>query len=597
MNATNRTAVSANRTVARLVGCFLVLVFFGLEMTMPGLTITFRTHLTASSPGEVYFWLAHALLLFPASCLLGYGFAPQLGPPIVRLWGAINALSRRERFVAVLSLFLVAVAVARLGRFTFLYDFPFTDDEYAVQYGGRIMASGHAMAPLVLPKAALPSLFLYFKDGYVSSGDWPGGQAVWAIGELTRLGPLVWAVLAALPVGALAILMGSRIAVAWGLVAALVFLFSPMALMLSMTSHAHLASRGMLALALTGYWFAEQRGGMRLWTLTGCALGLGSLCRPLEIAFFSAPLLVWAVVQSLRRAPGYSRALPGLVLGGAIPVLLLLAHAFAVTGDPLLPPRFSDQASDALVRQTLWYRFGANMGYNTFMLAIWFLGPLGIVLFAAGVMTDHFTRLLGLGVATDLSLALFHANSGLHSVGPIHYSECAVPLTIIAVHGLDNLLRGARHHRFDPLPVASAFTVALVVGLGLFDVTHALALREQASVQRDIYGWIDQRVYDPHGPKAVILAPPFELTSFHFPAMAKTGTWVHEWRRPLSDLSDDVLILHDRPDVEPPLRRQFPDRRFYRLVLSQREPYADLVPLPANPPAPLRPLPSPPAGG
>ena len=50
-------------------------------------------------------------------------------------------------------------------------------------------------------------------------------------------------------------------------------------------------------------------------------------------------------------------------------------------------------------------------------------------------MTDHFTRLLGLGVLTDLLLALFHTNMGLHSVGPIHYSECAVPLTVIAVHG------------------------------------------------------------------------------------------------------------------------------------------------------------------
>lgn len=58
--------MSLNRTVARLVGWFLVLVFFGLEMTVPGLKIAFRAGLTASSPGEVYFWLGHALLLFPA---------------------------------------------------------------------------------------------------------------------------------------------------------------------------------------------------------------------------------------------------------------------------------------------------------------------------------------------------------------------------------------------------------------------------------------------------------------------------------------------------------------------------------------------------
>ena len=136
----------------------------------------------------------------------------------------------------------------------------------------------------------------------------------------------------------------------------------------------------------------------------------------------------------------------------------MLAHAYSVTGNPFLPPRLDDPAAVALDQESnsLWYRFGANMGYNTFMLAIWFLGPLGMLLFAAGVMTDHFTRLLGLGVATALCLGLFHTNMGLHTVGPIHYSECAAALTIVAVHGLANVLRVARAHRFDPLPIASA---------------------------------------------------------------------------------------------------------------------------------------------
>src|SRR6266446_7459990 len=109
-----------------------------------------------------------------------------------------------------------------------------------------------------------------------------------------------------------------------------------------------------------------------------------------------------------------------------------------------------------LVSNALWFRFGANMAYNTFMLAIWFLGPLGILLFTAGVMTDRFTRLLGLGVFTGLCLTLLHTNMGLHSVGPIHYSECAVPLTIIAVHGLATILRTAKAHHVDTRSIASA---------------------------------------------------------------------------------------------------------------------------------------------
>jgi hypothetical protein len=53
--------------------------FVGLSETLAGLTIVFRDGFTASSPGEVYFWLGHALLLFPGACLLGY--APGAGRP------------------------------------------------------------------------------------------------------------------------------------------------------------------------------------------------------------------------------------------------------------------------------------------------------------------------------------------------------------------------------------------------------------------------------------------------------------------------------------------------------------------------------------
>ena len=566
--------------MAGLTGDFLILVFFGLGSTPQGFRITFAGPHNASSPGEVYLWLGHALLLFPAACLLGYSLTPRLGPALVRLWTALNSLSRRQTVVGLVAIFLLAVAVARIGRIAVLYDLPFTDDEYAVEFGGRILATGHVTAPRSLPEAAIPTLGLFLKDGHISRADWPGAQAVWAIAELTRLGPLVWALLAALPILALGILMARRLGAGWGFVAGIVFLCSPMALMLSLTTHAHLASRAMLALAIAGYWFAAQRGTVWGWALTGLALGLGFLCRPFEIVFFSAPLLLWAAVQGVRGVPGYSRALPGLMLGGLVPVLLMLAHAYAVTGHPLVLPRMTESHDVQAV--TLWVRFGANVAYNAFMLAIWFLGPLGIILVGAGVMTDPFTRLLGLGVLTDLLLGLFHTNMGLHSVGPIHYSECAVPLTVIAVHGLANLLRGARDHQFDLRPIASAFVFALVMGLGIFSVVHAVALQGQAGIQRDIYAWIDRSVREPAGKKVVVLAPQFAAIWIHMPWMRDLGTQVFEWRRPRLDLSDEVLILHDRTGVEAWLRERMPQRRFYRIELREEAPYALLRPLDAG---------------
>lgn len=591
MSESGTTDPRAGRLVALAVAIFLVFVFFGLRLTAPGLRITFHPPLNASSPGEVYFWLGHALLLFPACCLAGYALGPFLGPRLARLREAVDSLDRRDLALGLLVVFFVAFAAARLGRFTFLYDFPVTDDEYAAQYGGEIMASGHAKAPLTLSRAALPDLGLYFKDGYVATADWPGAQAVWAIGQLTHLGPVVWALLAAIPAGALAVLAYRRLGPAGGLAAAAVFLCSPMALMLAMTSHAHLGSRAMLAVGLAAFWVAQRRDGLAIWAFTGLAFGLAFLFRPLEIVFFSAPLVVWVAVSTSRKTPGYSRAALGLALGVAVPVLLMLAYAYSVTGNPFLPPRLDNPQAAVLDSQSdsLWFRFGANLGYNTFMLAIWFLGPLGIILVAAGLMTDHFTRLLGLCVAAELTLAMFHTNVGLHAVGPIHYSDCAIPLTLIAVHGLDNILRGARRHLLDPSTVASAIVVALAIGLGIFNVTQALALREQAGIQSAVYGWIESSVYDASRPEAVVLAPQFGATWLHIPGMARVGTWVFEWRRPRLDLADEVLILHDRPGVEEEVRRMFSSRRLYRLLVLIQAPYVVLVPLDGGPPTPWLP--------
>ena len=568
------------RLVSIAVGGWLILCFYGLAMTAPGLRITFRPPLTASSSGEVYFWLGHALLVFPASCLIGYGLSGWIGPALDRLREEVRRLGRRELALGAVTLCLIALAIARVGRALFFYDLPFTDDEYATQFGGYIFATGRAAAPLLLPPNAVPTLGLYYHDGLVSRADWPGAQAVWALGELSGLGSFAWALLAAIPVAALAFLVRRRLDAGWALAAVAIFLCSPMALMLSMTSHAHLGSRALLAVALASYWFAEQRGSFRLWMLTGLSLGLAFLFRPLEIIFFALPLLGWAAVQSVRRAPGYARALPALVLGGLIPVLLMMAHAYAVTGNPFVPPRLDDPTvPQDTISSALWYRFGSNMAYNTFMLAIWFLGPLGVILVAAGVMTDRFTRLLGLGVVSGLTLTLFHTNMGLHSVGPIHYSEYATPLTIIAVHGLANLLRGARAHRFDARPISSAVVVALTLGLGIFNLKHAAAMQDQAAIQALVYEWVERIRPEGAGPKVILLAPQFGTTWNHLPSVPRVGTWVFEWRRPHPDLRDELVILHDLPGLEATVRERFPDRRLFRLLLVAGPPFAAIVPV------------------
>src|SRR6185503_16420095 len=204
------------------------------------------------------------------------------------------------------------------------------------------------------------------------------------------------------------------------------------------------------------------------------------------------PLVAWIVIQSVRRVPSYKAAIPGVVLGGAVFVALFFWHSYAMTGNPLLPARFANPQNLDVQSPPLWTRFGENVVYNTFMLAIWFLGPLGLFLVTAGVLADRFTRLLGACIVADLCLAFFHDNPGLHIVGPIHYAECATPLSIIATHGLAAAVNAVRRYQLDVRTTLAMTAVPLTLGLGIFTLVQGTALREQALVQRIVYETIDR---------------------------------------------------------------------------------------------------------
>ncbi len=88
------------RSIALIVGSFLFLTFFGLTQTATRLNITFHPPFTYSSSGEVYFWLAHALLLFPGACLIGYALSPVLAPHLRRIWSRVEGMSQTEQVIA-----------------------------------------------------------------------------------------------------------------------------------------------------------------------------------------------------------------------------------------------------------------------------------------------------------------------------------------------------------------------------------------------------------------------------------------------------------------------------------------------------------------
>jgi len=581
-SAHGRTGWTA--VVRGALGCFLVAAFFGLKQTAPGLSISFHPPFSFSSPGELYMWLGHALLLVPGGFLLGLALLPLLEAPARRAWKRLEALAAQERLAAAVLVGVVAFLAARVGRFVFLRDWPVTDDEQVARFGGQVLASGRFLVELPRPLAAFPAIYMYVRDGMGSSFEWLGLQLAWALGEVSGTGSLVFSLAAAVPAVAVAWVATRRLGPAWGAVAALLVLLSPMSAMLSMTAHGHLLSRAALAVAVAVYVVAEERGG-RWWALLGLVSGVSFLCRPFETAFFLAPFYLLVLWRLVRRELPWGACLGGLVLGWALPLVAFLAFNHAVTGDALLPARVSMYTFPAKLTQsdgTLLQRFGGNTSYNTLMLAVWFLGPVGVLLVAVGASAGRLTRLLTASVLALLGLGLFHDNHGIHTVGPIHYSECVPALALVAVHGLHRLVEVARRAALPTSALMAGTLGALVVGLGIFNTRHALALRQQSEIHESVNAF----ARDPELGPAVVLAPQYAIVWNQVPAFRRVGSFVLEWAPPHPDYSEDVIVLQDGPGHAEQLRPQFPGRRFYRLLPGKPPDAYRLEPLDEDPSRP-----------
>lgn len=568
---------SVPRRAALFSGLGFYLAFFGLTQTGNGLRVVFHPPFTSSSPGELFFWLGFVLLLVPGSILLGYGLSPWAAPRIEKIWKWAQGLNRKQRALSLVLLFLFAAASARVSHSLILRDYPLTDDEYATGFGGQVLALGRITVPEPEPFQAFSTLFLFHRNQTVTSVDWPGPVAAWAVAEATGTGPLIFALAAAAAAGAVAALGAILFSPGYGLAAFLLFSFSPMAFLLSATTHAHLLSRGALALTILLYVLAGRKSSKRLWTATGFLAAVAFICRPVETTALLFPLLADFAAGALRAKDTERRRLVFFVLGAVLPLALFALYNGLITGNPAVPPRFfMEGPGDTIAGESLWNRLGANSGYNFLMLSIWFLGPLGVAAVGFGLTRSRLNRLLGLGVGLNLLAGLLHDNHGLHIVGPIHYSECAVPLTILALSGLiwmkDRLVRAGQTAPAFAAVVASV----LALGMGTFIAWHGGALRAQARIQSEIYGGIETALESRGTDKAIVIAPRFADVWRTVPEFRERGTWVFEWRRSRPDLSDRFLIVQDIPDAVRIFREKFPDRPIFKLSAEPHPPYLAL---------------------
>jgi hypothetical protein len=570
---------TASHKSALFGGAGLIAAYFGLAQTRLGLRVTFHPPFTASSPGELSFWLGFAFLLIPGALLLGYGLSPATASGIGKAWFKIGALNRKQRILSLVLLFILAAVSARMSHQLILRGYPITDDEYATRFGGQVLASGRVTAPAPEPFQAYSTLFLFHRNQTVTSVDWPGPIAAWAAAEATGTGPLIFVLFAAAAAAAVAAVCAVLFSPAYGLAAFLLFFFSPMAFLLSSTTHAHVLSRGAIALSILFYVLGRRKPSAGLWAAAGFAAASAFCIRPVETAALLSPLIIDFAAGALRAKGRKQRELAFFLLGAVLPLALFFLYNGLVTGNPAVPPRFfMEGPGDTIAGESLWNRFGANTGYNLLMLSIWFLGPLGVVAVIFGLGKNRLNRLLGLGVGLNLLAGLLHDNHGIHIVGPIHYSECAVPLTIIAVAGLMTLKNRLARSGLTAPVFAGMIAAGLIVAMGTFIAWQGGALNAQARIQSDIYSGIERTLEAANVGRAVIIAPRFAEVWRANPEFKDRGTWVFEWRRAKPDLSDDYLIVHDIPGAAETFAAKFPERPVFRMILTPEAPYWSIVP-------------------
>lgn len=574
--------MSAPTRILRLLfGSLLVASFWGLGSAGEGFAAEMGRSFVLVGEGELLFWAGYVCLLLPGLALVATALplgealealSPRLagrGPKLLG-WGML--------------LVVLATLGARAGRHYLLHDLPITGDENMVLFGARMVAEGDLAVPAWPDGYGFTTRYFYARDGRFSSMDFPGTIVFRAL--LLRLGLGFWpfALLAAASLWALVQALGHYAGRRGAFFAAAGLALSPMVVALSFTEHAHLLSRSLVAIGWALYLriLAREREGSGIspWlpAALGAAFALALCTRPAEAIATFAPIFVHLLLLAARRSAWREIAAPFAGLAAAGP-LLLLFYNHAVTGSAWVSPRVVSTMHllDEAGAGTYWQRLGANSGFNAAMLVLYFLGPLALLAAAAALRQGTaLARTAAAAVFLQLLVGLAHGDTGIHLVGPIHYSESAVPLLVLTVLGLPVLLRAAERLGLTAAR-AAALGAAFAAGQLIFFAVHAGILEEQARIHGLLYDAVAAL------PPAVVIADPVWRLWEERPELAGGGTWVVDLPEPDPYFRDRVLFAQAGRADAALLRRDFPERAFYRLAVGKDgEPWR-LTPLDAPP--------------
>jgi len=552
-------------------------ILFGLALGFghSGFTIQYSPPFAMVSPGEFNIWLAHFVFFTPGSLALLWSLGPKLFAVGQRIWVRVGEFTRLHRIICQATLVALISVAYRSGRIFFFRDLPVTDEEYTGQFGGRLLATGRWMVDLDIHPIQMPTLFLLERDGKWAPFDFLGIQLAWAFSEFTQTGLWIFAIAAALTVIIVYLTLREIFDSAnWALVGSAIYALSPMVNLLSFSTHAHIFSRFFLALFILFIFRTVRRKQLVDAVALGLAFGCGVLCRPAEIVTLTAPFWFYLGFRTFKERPTLVFA---ILLGGLPTLLVLVWHNIGVSGLWWQTPRMAENPFPNPVLgvpalafleepQILLRRIADNLVNNTMFTLLYWHGAIGCALVAASLSRKTVPFLFLLGLAIHASLALLHDNDGVRVVGPIHFSEWVVYLSVIATFGLQRI------YELDPSKakgVLSRVAAPLILVSILSTTILGLSIRSSNAWHEYFYTFIEASLPD----GSVVMAPRNAYFWRALPPGYHNGSWVFEARAPKPDFAERVVILRYTTGSEVFALERFPERRVFVAVPSMEDPF------------------------
>jgi hypothetical protein len=521
-------------------------------------------------PSEMAFLLYYLLFGLPAIVLLTGALSGAPGRRLLDGFDAAGHLPARDAAALVVCGSALTFLLVTVVRFGFLKDAAISDDEHAYAFMGQLFASGRVYVPSLSPplRSFLDNQFI-INNGKMYGIYFPGHPTALAIGEIfhgMRWIPTVSATLTVPLAFAVARrLFGLRAAI----LTVLLLLVSPYFLFPSATILAHSTAAVLLMTFLyAALRLREAPDALRWWVVAGVALSWATLTRPFSAPFFAAPWLLWLLADLRRRRS--ARAWTGaIVLGliGAAALGLLLVYQNALSGSPFVSgyQTFSrihhwgliGKALEAIPPLPSVHELMFTLARINFWLFGW---PASFVLLLFFRRSPEGRRLFT-GVALVFLVYAAISAATIHPVGPVHYSELAVPLVILSASGLERLVEIART---APWPGAARAAVtlplaALLCALVTFVPVYGGSLRASADLTRAP----DEMLAAQGVTRAVVFV-------HTLPALyVSPYSWAYYRRNNHPDLTDPILYVnYASPERNLEFARLFPDRPAFAMGMK-----------------------------